>query len=723
MSKSIVIAEKPSVGRDIAKVLNCTQQRNGYLEGPKYIVTWALGHLVTLATPDMYDDKYKTWRMEDLPMMPNHLKTVVIRQTSKQYNTIKSALNRKDVTEIIIATDAGREGELVARWIIEKARVNKPVKRLWISSVTDKAIRDGFKNLKAGKAYENLYQSAVARSEADWYVGLNATRALTTKFNAQLSAGRVQTPTLGMIAGKEADIRAFRSQTFYGIAAKTKQGLTLTWQDAKNNTRIFDKATADKKAKQLKNKDAMITKVSKSHKKQYAPQLYDLTELQRDANRLFNFSGKQTLAAMQGLYERHKVLTYPRTDSRVLTTDIVPTLKDRLEACGVDEYSAHANKLKNKRFQLPKSVVDNAKVTDHHAIIPTEEAVYLTELSSSERKIYDLVVKRFLAVLSDPHEYEEIKLTATIDKEIFTAKGNSVTKQGWKAIYEQSNRQNTSLNEQFLLLKENTALAIANLNLTEGETKPPERFTEGSLLKAMENPVNYMEADEKHLAKTLTQTGGIGTVATRADIIDKLINGQYMEIRGKYIYLTQTGRQLLELAPEALRSPALTAEWEEKLSQIASGKLNKQTFITEIKQYTKTIVHEIKRMDATFKHDNISGSKCPNCDGHLLEIENRNGKMLRCQDRNCNYKRNVYKNTNARCPKCRKKLKLYGEGDGQMFTCTCGHREKMSTFQERRKQNQHARASKQDVNKYMKQENEEFTNNPFAEALAKLKDK
>src|SRR5690625_3797923 len=562
MSKIVVLAEKPSVGRDLARVLNCTKKGNGFLEGQKYIVTWALGHLVTLATPDMYDDKYKTWRMEDLPMVPNHLRTVVISKTGKQYNTVKSQLNRKDVNEIIIATDAGREGELVARWIIDKARVNKPIKRLWISSVTDKAIQDGFKKLQPGKKYENLYASAVARSEADWYVGLNATRALTTKFNAQLSSGRVQTPTLGIVAVREEEIRHFRPRTYYQIEAKNRK-VTFTWQNGKNESRIFNKKRAEQMVQQLDGQQATVRKVEKTKKKQFAPQLYDLTELQQDANRIFGFSGKQTLSAMQNLYERHKLLTYPRTDSRVITSDIVPTLKDRLDACGVDEYASVAKKLMKKQFRLPKSVVNDKQVADHHAIIPKETHADLSELASNERKIYDLVVTRFLAVLSDPYEYEEVKVTLDIARETFTTKGQTVIHLGWRELMHRDRQTN-----ELPMFKENQVLSDITVALKSGETKPPERLTEGALLKAMENPAKYMAQDEKHLTKTLHEAGGIGTVATRADIIDKLINGQYMEIRGKYIHLTQTGKQLLELAPEDLRSPALTAEWEKKLLEI-----------------------------------------------------------------------------------------------------------------------------------------------------------
>ncbi|WP_047984422.1 DNA topoisomerase III [Ornithinibacillus californiensis] len=724
MSKTLVLAEKPSVGRDIARVLGCNKKGNGFMEGSKYIVTWALGHLVTLADPETYDDKYKQWRLEDLPMLPSNLKLVVMKKTGKQFSAVKTQMNRKDVGEIVIATDAGREGELVARWIIEKARVQKPVKRLWISSVTDKAIRDGFNQLKPGKNYENLYASAVARSEADWYVGLNATRALTTKFNAQLSSGRVQTPTLGMVAAREQEIKDFKPQTYYGLQAKGNAGIKYTWQDAKNNTRMFSKEKADSLFGKLKGQSLKVVKVDKAAKKKFAPQLYDLTELQRDANRIFGFSGKQTLSIMQKLYERHKVLTYPRTDSRVISTDIVPTLKDRLQACGVDHYARFAQIILRKGInKLPKSVVDNAKVSDHHAIIPTEEPVILEDLDDKERRIYDLVVKRFLAVLMDPHEYEQTTIHGEISGESFTAKGKVVKNQGWKAVYDRNFDDEDTDDQQLPNVKQGDVFSDINLNLTTGETKPPERFTEGALLQAMENPVRFMNPDEKHLAGTLQETGGIGTVATRADIIDKLFNGGYMELKGKYIFLTSKGKQLLDLAPEDLRSPALTAEWEQKLSQIAEGKLNKNKFITEIKDYTKEIVQEIKGNDSKFKHDNMTGTKCPDCGKLMLEVNNKNGRMLVCQDRSCGHKKNIARKTNARCPNCHKRLELRGEGEGQMFTCSCGHREKLSTFNKRKEQEKKGKVSKKDVNKYLKKQDDGFTNNALAEALAKLKDK
>lgn len=722
MKKTVVLAEKPSVGRDIARVLGCTKRGNGYLEGSKYIVTWALGHLVTLAAPETYDEKYKTWDLNELPMLPPKLELTIIKKTSKQYHAVKSQLHRKDVKDLIIATDAGREGELVARWILEKARVHKPVKRLWISSVTDKAIRDGFKQLKQGSKYEDLYASAVARSEADWYVGLNATRALTTKFNAQLSAGRVQTPTLAIIATRENEINTFKPRTFYEIEAKSSGNMKLRWQDEKNNHRIYNKDRANQLISLLNNKQGQVTKISKKHKKIFSPQLYDLTELQRDANRIFGFSGMETLRIMQSLYERHKILTYPRTDSRVITTDIVPTIDIRLKACGVDHYARRANKLLGKERSLPKSVVDNNKVTDHHAIIPTEEPVLLDELNDKEKRIYDLVIKRFFAVLSHPHEYEEVTLLVTIGNERFSTSGRRIVKQGWKEIYNDEDVEKSDrASKSFRNMKQGDSLKQIEFQLVTGETKAPSRFTEGNLLQAMENPARYMEAEEKHLARTINEVGGLGTVATRADIIEKLFNSNYLEMKGKHIHLTSKGKQLLELVPEDLRSPALTAEWEQKLGLIAEGKWQKDTFVTEMKEYTKEVVREIKNSDTKFKHDNITGSKCPDCDKLMLEVNNRNGKMLVCQDRSCGYKRNVFKRTNARCPDCRKRLELHGQGEGQTFICKCGHREKLTTFNKRRKQEKKHKVSKKEVNRYLNKQEDNFTNNALAEALAKFK--
>lgn len=721
MSKIVVLAEKPSVGRDLARVLNCHKKGNGFLEGDQYIVTWALGHLVTLADPETYGDQYKSWRLEDLPMLPSPLKLVVIKKTGKQFQAVKSQLLRKDVREIVIATDAGREGELVARWILEKARVNKPIKRLWISSVTDKAIKEGFRKLRNGKEYENLYASAVARAEADWIVGLNATRALTTKYNAQLSSGRVQTPTLAMIAGREEEIRNFKPKKYYGMKASAENGLRFTWQDEKTkDTKTFNEETIDGKLGHLKNEDAKVVTVKTIPKKSYSPALYDLTELQRDANKRFGYSAKETLSIMQKLYEQHKVLTYPRTDSRFITSDIVPTLKDRLEACKMKPYASVIGKILSKPIKANKSFVDDQKVSDHHAIIPTEESVPLSALSDKERKIYDLVIQRFLAVLLPAYEYEQTVVTARIGKEMFTAKGKRVVALGWKEVYSDFVDEDSEDDQNLPALTEGTMLKVQSISKTTGETKPPSRFNEATLLSAMENPTKYMAGESKDLIQTIGETGGLGTVATRADIIEKLYSSFLIEKKGKDLFITSKGKQLLNLVPEDLKSPVLTAEWEQKLTKISKGALPKQAFLNEMKNYAKEVVNEIKNSKQTFKHDNVTGSKCPECNKLLLEVNGKKGKMLVCQDRECGYKKGVSKVTNARCPNCRKKLELRGQGEGQIFACKCGHREKMSTFQERRKKNQNSKVSKREVTNYMKKQEDNFSNNALADALAKL---
>ncbi|MEW5552182.1 DNA topoisomerase III [Peribacillus frigoritolerans] len=727
MSKSVVIAEKPSVARDIANVLKCNKKGNGFLEGDKYIVTWALGHLVTLADPETYDIKYKTWKLEDLPMLPEQMKLVVMKQTGKQFNTVKTQLNRSDVNEIIVATDAGREGELVARWIIDKAKVHKPIKRLWISSVTDKAIKDGFNNLKPGKAYEDLYISAVARSEADWYIGLNATRALTTKFNAQLNCGRVQTPTVAMVAAREEEITNFKPQTYYGIEAQT-DGLNLTWQDANGNSRSFNKEKTDSIVKSLGSKDATVVSIDRKAKKTFAPGLYDLTELQRDGNKLFGYSAKETLNIMQKLYEQHKVLTYPRTDSRYLSSDIVSTLPERLKACAVGEYRSLANKVLNKPIKVSKGFVDDSKVSDHHAIIPTEGYVNFSSFTDKERKIYDLVVKRFLAVLFPAFEYEQLTVQTKIGDQKFIAKGKSVINSGWKEVYANhfdDEESTDDVKDQLLpRIEKDDVLKTKLITQTSGQTKPPARFTEATLLSAMENPTKYMKTNDKKLVDTLKSTGGLGTVATRADIIDKLFNSFLFEKRGgKEIYITSKGRQLLDLVPEKLKSPATTAEWEQKLELIAKGKLKKDAFINEMKDYTKEIVSEIKTSDKKYKHDNISTKSCPDCGKPMLEVNSKKGKMLVCQDRECGHKKNVARVTNARCPQCKKKMELRGEGDGQIFTCKCGYREKLSAFEARRKKESGGKVDKRSVQKFLKQQEKEAEpiNNPFADLLKGMK--
>ncbi|MBM6744531.1 DNA topoisomerase III [Drancourtella massiliensis] len=706
--KSLVIAEKPSVARDIARVLKCKKNGQGTIEGERYIVTWGLGHLVTLADPEEYKPEWKEWKMDVLPMMPKTWKLSVIRQTAKQYNAVKSQIHRKDVGEIIIATDAGREGELVARWILEKAGNQKPVKRLWISSVTDRAIREGFGRLRDGRDYQNLYDAARSRAKADWLVGINATRALTCKYNAKLTCGRVQTPTLALIANREDEIRSFRPKPYYGLKVYA-DGICFTWQDGKSgSTRFFDPERIRRISEEIRGERLVLDSVEKKSRKTYAPGLYDLTELQREANRRFGYSAKETLNIMQRLYEHHKVLTYPRTDSRYLSSDIVPTLKERIEACQTGSYRALARVLHGKQFTADKRFVDDSKVSDHHAIIPTEQYVDLTHMTSEERKIYDLVVRRFLAVLYPPAEFEQISVKASVKGEHFAAKGETIREAGWRAVYDsdiEEEDEDDSLKNQILPeLKKGQSLPVKKLEVTEGKTKPPAHYTEATLLTSMEK-------------------GGLGTVATRADIIEKLFNTFYMEKKGNDLLITSKGRQLLELVPSDLKKPELTARWEKELQKISDGRQKEKTFMKEIEQYTNNVMQDIRTSEATFRHDNLTNRKCPRCGKRMLAVNGKNSKLLVCQDRECGYRETVSRTTNARCPVCHKRMELVGKGEDQTFVCACGHKEKMAAFEARRKR-EGKDVSRQDVRRYMKQQQKEAEqplNNAFAEALAKMK--
>ena len=718
MAKTLVLAEKPSVGRELARVLGCKKSGNGYLEGDNYIVTWALGHLVTLADPNVYDKKYEKWDMQDLPMLPQNMKLVVIPESRRQFQAVSSLMKRGDVNELIIATDAGREGELVARWIMMKAGWKGKTRRLWISSQTDKAIKDGFQHLKPAADYDNLFRSAQARSEADWLVGLNVTRALTCKYNAQLSAGRVQTPTLALIVRREEEIRKFMPKEFWGITAKL-QGFTATWRDGGKNAQTFDRNKAEEILKKLQGKPAVLTKVERQRKMTPPPAAYDLTELQRDANKKYAYSAKETLSLMQSLYERHKLLTYPRTDSRYISQDVVATLPERLRSCMVDEYKPLAQEIYRNKPLKTKYLVNDAKVTDHHAIIPTEEQPQLYALSGPERNIYDLVVRRFLAVLMDPYEYEEIRLTMTIGDETFTAKGKRVISQGWKAAYNRSFQLEEDEEEQSQNLPElsqGQKLQVESVALKPGKTSPPARYTEATLLSAMEHPSG--QVSDQNLSRILEETSGLGTPATRADIIEKLFSTFYVERRGKELVPTSKGMQLVELAPEELRSAALTAKWEDQLSDIAKGKVRDTEFVDQMRKYATELVTEVKASNQTYRHDNQTRTPCPDCGKYLLRVKGKRGEMLVCPDRECGYRRSLTQTTNARCPNCHKKMELRGEGEKQMFACVCGYREKLSDFKKRRA---NAGAGKRDVRKYLANQDTGGGNTAMADALAKWK--
>ena len=720
MAKTLMLTEKPSVAKDIARVLGCKRSGNGCIVGDKYIVTWALGHLVTLADPEAYDDKYKSWRMEDLPMLPGRMKLVVIGQTSKQFKAVSSLLSSAEVSDIVIATDAGREGELVARWIIQKTNCRKPMRRLWISSQTDKAIKEGFASLKPSSQYDNLYRSAQCRAEADWLVGLNVTRALTCKHNAQLSAGRVQTPTLAMIVRREEDILRFRPKDYFTVKADFGE-YTAIYKDGKGQARFADAAAAKEVADSVRGKRGVLSEVKKVYRFKAPPAAYDLTELQRDANKKYGYSAKQTLSLMQSLYETHKLLTYPRTDSRYITKDVAATLPERLRAIAIGPYKDAASAVLRSKPIQTKYIVNDAKVTDHHAIIPTEQYVDLNKLSREERHIYDLVVRRFIAVLSAPFEYDEVQVKITVGRYNFYTKGQSVKSAGWKALYDSSLADDDDDSEPDLAaqrlpaLSQGAAAAVKEVRVCAGKTSPPARYTEATLLTAMENPASQVE--DGRLRDALKTAGGLGTPATRADIIEKLFNSFYIERRGREIFPTSKGRQLIGIVPPDLKSAELTAKWEQQLSLIAEGKANDRKFIEEMRGYASSLVQAVKSSTAEYKHDNMTREPCPQCGKYLLEVNGKKGKMLVCQDRDCGYRKSISVITNARCPECHKKLEMRGEGDKKAFFCVCGYREKLSDFEKRKES---SGAGKRDVAKYMQQQaKQKPAGNALADQLAK----
>lgn len=709
--KSLILAEKPSVARDIANALNLNNKKNGYIEGSQYIVTWALGHLVTNATPEQYDSSYKEWNLNDLPIISKKMKTVVIGKTSKQFKVVKSLILDKKIKNIIIATDAGREGELVARLILDKVGNQKPIKRLWISSVTKKAIQDGFKHLKDGRAYSHLYEAALVRSEADWIVGINATRALTTKYDAQLSLGRVQTPTIQLVQSRQEDINHFKPEKYY-ILSINIEGYEFQYD---THQCLSNKQELETVTNELKNKEGRVLEVNSKNKKTYPQPLYNLTDLQQDAYRRFKMGPKETLNILQNLYERHKIVTYPRTDSNYLTNDMVETIKERLQAVLATEFKSQAQELMGTEFSSKMHIFNNQRVSDHHAIIPTEVRSTIDYLSNREYKVYMLIVERFLEVLMKPYKYEAITVHFKVGQYQFILKENIPTQLGFKVL-----KPDQLTKEQRHQFKVGQTFKVQSLEIHEHETKPPEYFNEGSLLKAMENPQNFIELNDKKHAQTLKQTGGIGTVATRADIIDKLFNMNAIESRDGKIKVTSKGKQILELSPIELTSPLLTAQWEEKLTQIEKGKYNSQIFMQEMKDFSYAVVNKIKNSDQKYKHDNLTTTECPTCGKFMIKVKTKSGQMLVCQDPSCKTKKNIQRKTNARCPNCKKKMTLFGKGKEAFYRCVCGHTETQAHMDKRMKDKTKGKISRRDMKKYMNN-NEKVDNNPFKDALKNLK--
>ncbi|WP_339258760.1 DNA topoisomerase III [Paenibacillus sp. FSL R5-0713] len=689
--KTLVLAEKPSVAREIARVMGARDKHKSYMEGPKYIVTWALGHLVGLAEPEDYDKKYATWNLEDLPILPERTKLKVLKETNHQYKAVQQLMKRQDVGELVIATDAAREGELLARWIMQMAGWKKSFKRLWISSQTDKAIKDGFASLKPGSQFDRLYESARCRAEADWMIGLNVTRALTVRFNAQLSAGRVQTPTLGMIMDRENEINGFRSQEYETLTADLGD-FQAVWRAAGGDSRIFNPQEMQELKKRVDGRKGTIAQVKKSEKVEPHPLAYDLTELQRDANRKYGFSAKQTSNVLQRLYEQHKLVTYPRTDSRYLTADMTATLKERLDSVAIGPYASLARPLLRKNLNITKRIVDDSKVTDHHAIIPTEQTVLLNQLNPEERKLYDLIVRRFISLFYPAAKYDSVAITVQVGNDSFHVKGTTVKESGWREVYggdysdDDDDRADDAAGHERTLLpdvQQGQSVTVQRCHIKSGRTMPPKRYTEAALLSQM----------EKH---------GLGTPATRADIIEKLVSSDTIDRQGNSMHPTGKGKQLIELAAPQLRTPDLTARWEAELERIARGQGQPGPFLDSIRSMAKELVSTVKGSKAEYKPHNVSNSHCPDCNARLLEKKGKRGKFLVCPTEDCGYRRSAEKRlSNRRCAQCHKKMEIKEGKAGLYVQCLpCGITETLN----KDKQHVNKRDQQKLVKQYAKQE-------------------
>lgn len=658
--KKLILAEKPSVARDIGRILNANEKKKNYLEGKNYVITWALGHLLGLKMPEDLNKKWEKWQLETLPMLPKFIGTKPLPKTRSQLKTIENLVKRKDINEIVIATDAGREGELVARWILQYVHANKKVTRLWISSQTDKAVKQGFKELKPAEKYDNLYKSALARATADWLVGLNVTRALTVKYQDNLSAGRVQTPTLALVRRKEEKIEKFMPQKYYRIALRL--GNQTTYMKQKNIYAIKERDEAEKKKRHLDNFKGQIRNINSKVKREAAPLLYDLTELQREANKRYGYSAKKTLSLVQSLYEIHKVVSYPRTDSRYLSNDIKSTLMERLQA--IRKYDSRAEEsIKNKAKVILKKVFNDSKVTDHHALIPTEQVPNYSKFSADEQKIYNLIVSRFLGIFAQPYTVEELRAVVTFDKDEFIFVGKKVLDYGWK---------NKDASEEVALNLKKDTIVSPNFIVEEKLTTPPAPLTEAGLLAQMEK-------------------FGLGTPATRAEIIEKLVKSELMERTGHALRVTPKGKQLLNLVNKELVSPKLTAKWEKQLEDIAHGKMKSQKFIGDIKNDTKRLVSEVKDSKEDYKDFSLTKKRCPECNSFLKVRKTRDGEIYVCSNSECNYRRRKdAKVSNHRCPQCHRKMLIVEGKNGKYFRCKYdGTTEKMTVGKKNKKMTKH----------------------------------
>ncbi|MCW3033803.1 MAG: topB [Solirubrobacterales bacterium] len=655
MSKTLLVAEKPSVGQDLARVLpGPFKKSEGFLEGPEHVITWAVGHLVQLAEPEAYDPKFKSWRMADLPIVPPRFKLVVRDERSrKQMTAVTKQLGRDDIEEVVNACDAGREGELIFAYLYEKAKAKKTVKRLWLNSMTAAAMRAALDSLRPASEFELLEQAARSRSEADWIVGMNATRAATIRlrssFDGAVSLGRVQTPTLAIIARREEEIKAFQPEPYWLVDATFRAEANSDGDGertyvghyqaptgspgATKGPRLGTEQEAQAIVAACEGRLGTITKLEKKEQREKAPMLYDLTTLQREANNRYGFSAKRTLGAAQRLYEEHKALTYPRTNSRYLTTDMVEEIKPIAELLGSQsEYRKGAEYVLGLDVLPLGRVVNDEKVTDHHAIIPTRSEHPVEKMSSDDRRIYDMAVRRFLAVFHPEAVFENTRIETTVPgdagEHVFRTRGKLLLVPGWRGVYDEiaadakpDSDEEEGADQQLPRLQDGESVQTVSIESARKETKPPRRYSDASLLGAMETAGKLVDDDELREAM---KESGIGTPATRAAIIERLITVSYIERDGRALVATEKGLNVIRLLGEhALTSPGLTGSWEQRLGKIERGEDSREKFMSDIAGFATETVHTL---DETLKDVRIPRARlgpCPVC-GHDI-VENRKG--------------------------------------------------------------------------------------------------
>jgi len=622
----LVLAEKPSVAMSLSKVIGADQRGDGYMEGNGYLVSWCVGHLVELSQPEAYDEKYAKWKYDDLPILPEHWQYQVSASTKKQFGILKKLMQRKDVESLICATDAGREGELIFRLVYHQCGCKKPVERLWISSMEDSAIREGFQKLRPGTEYDALYEAALCRERADWIVGINATRLFSCLYGQTLNVGRVMTPTLAMVVVRDAAIRAFKPEPFYSAELKFRDFQA-------GGERMKEKAEAEKLvAECCQAGSAIITKVEQKEKSEKPPALFDLTSLQREANRQLGFTAQQTLDYTQALYEK-KLVTYPRTDSRYLTDDMAPLVPELVSVI-------------QQSFQIQADVpapvnaaqvINSKKVTDHHAIIPTKTAASydISSLPSGEQAILTMLAVRLICAVGTPCLYAETVVEAECAGQKFRTKGKTATDIGWRRYAGKPSEEaekNAGAGE-LPELSEGMTLELAGVDLKEGKTSPPKRFTEDLLLSAMESA----SSDEFPAG---VERKGIGTPATRAAIIEKLVQKGFIERRGdkktKYLCSTDKGNALVTVVPEQIQSPSMTADWEEKLLKIEHGEYDSDAFMGEISSMVSGLVktyEAVKGADVLMQPERKVIGSCPACGGDVCET----AKGWFCRDKGCRF--------------------------------------------------------------------------------------